>query len=48
VLKDIEGLSLKEIGDVTGMSIPAVKSNLHRARLFLREKLAEFVDGTKK
>ena len=45
VLKDIEGLSLNEISDITGMSLAAVKSNLHRARLFLREKLAEFIDG---
>ena len=45
VLKDIEGLSLKEISDILSMSIPAVKSNLHRARLFLRDKLAEYIDG---
>lgn len=45
VLKDIEGLSLKEISDIMGMSLAAVKSNLHRARLFLREKLAEFING---
>ncbi len=44
VLKDIEGISLKEIGEVLDMSLPAVKSNLHRARLFLRENLAEFFD----
>ncbi|MBN1561942.1 sigma-70 family RNA polymerase sigma factor [candidate division KSB1 bacterium] len=43
VLKDIEGLSLKEIADMNDMSLPAVKSNLHRARLFLRNRLAEFV-----
>lgn len=45
VLKDIEGLSLKEISDILNISLPAVKSNLHRARLFLREKLAGFVNG---
>ena len=42
VLKDIEGLSLNEITEITGMSMPAVKSNLHRARRFLRDQLAEY------
>jgi len=42
VLKDIEGYSLKEIADMLDMSLAAVKSNLHRARLFLRDRLAEF------
>ncbi|RQW10203.1 sigma-70 family RNA polymerase sigma factor [candidate division KSB1 bacterium] len=45
VLKDIEGLSLKEIADMNDMSLPAVKSNLHRARLFLRNRLAEFAES---
>ena len=44
VLKDIEGLSLKEIAEMTEMSLPAVKSNLHRARLFLRDRLAEYAE----
>lgn len=44
VLKDIEGLSLKEIAKMTHMSLPAVKSNLHRARLFLRNRLAEYAE----
>lgn len=48
ILKDIEGLSLNEISDMLDISVPAVKSNLHRARLFLREQLAEFFDGRKK
>ena len=47
VLKDIEGLALKEISEILGISLPAVKSNLHRARLFLREKLAGFINGKK-
>lgn len=41
VLKDIEGLALKEIADMLDLSLPAVKSNLHRARVFLRNKLSE-------
>ncbi len=42
VLKDIEGHSLKEIAEMLDMSLAAVKSNLHRARIFLRNRLAEF------
>ncbi|OPZ71902.1 MAG: ECF RNA polymerase sigma factor SigW [bacterium ADurb.Bin478] len=42
VLKDIDGYSLKEIAKMLRMSLPAVKSNLHRARLFLRDRLAGF------
>lgn len=42
VLKDVEGLSLKEVSSMLSLSLPAVKSNLHRARIFLREKLSEF------
>ncbi|MBC8185976.1 sigma-70 family RNA polymerase sigma factor [candidate division KSB1 bacterium] len=41
VLKDIEGLALKEIADIMELSLPAVKSNLHRARVTLRNKLAD-------
>ncbi|MBN2411959.1 sigma-70 family RNA polymerase sigma factor [candidate division KSB1 bacterium] len=48
VLKDIEGFSLKEISEMTGLSLAAVKSNLHRARLILRNQLAEFVEHEKK
>lgn len=41
VMKDIEGLALKEIADILDLSLPAVKSNLHRARITLRNKLAD-------
>jgi RNA polymerase sigma-70 factor (ECF subfamily) len=41
VMKDIEGLPLKEIADILDLSLPAVKSNLHRARVFLRNQLAD-------
>jgi RNA polymerase sigma-70 factor, ECF subfamily len=39
VLSDLEELSNKEIADILGLSVPAVKARLHRARLFLRGKL---------
>lgn len=42
VLRDIEGLPTAEVADVLGLTIPAVKSRLHRARLFLRERLTEY------
>ena len=42
VLRDIEDLSTEETAEVLGISIPAVKSRLLRARLQLREKLTRF------
>ena len=39
VLRDVEGLSTEETARTLGISIPAVKSRLLRARLKLREKL---------
>ena len=42
VLRDIEELSTEETAEVLGISIPAVKSRLLRARLQLREKLTRF------
>jgi RNA polymerase sigma-70 factor (ECF subfamily) len=47
VLKDIDGYSLKEISEMLEMSLPAVKSNLHRARLVLRNQLAHYVGSEK-
>ena len=39
VLRDVDGLSTEETAESLGLSIPAVKSRLLRARLQLREKL---------
>ncbi len=39
ILRDIEELSTEETAEALGISIPAVKSRLLRARLALREKL---------
>ena len=39
VLRDVEGLSTEETAETLGLSIPAVKSRLLRARLQLRERL---------
>jgi RNA polymerase sigma-70 factor (ECF subfamily) len=40
VLRDVEGLSAPEVAQVLGISVEAVKSRLHRARLAVRERLA--------
>jgi RNA polymerase sigma-70 factor, ECF subfamily len=42
VLRDIEELSTEETAEALGLSVPAVKSRLLRARLQLREKLTRF------
>ena len=40
VLRDMEGLSAREVGAVMGLTERAVKSRLHRARLFVRLELS--------
>jgi RNA polymerase sigma-70 factor (ECF subfamily) len=42
VLRDLEGLSTAETGDVLGLSEGAVKTRLHRARLWLRERMSTY------
>jgi len=39
LLRDVEGLTAPEVAEVVGISVPAVKSRLHRARLALRERV---------
>jgi RNA polymerase sigma-70 factor (ECF subfamily) len=39
VLRHVEGLSTEETASILRISVPAVKSRLHRARLELKEKL---------
>lgn len=41
LLRDVEGLSTEETSKITELSVPAVKSRLHRARAFLRKELNE-------
>jgi RNA polymerase sigma-70 factor (ECF subfamily) len=45
VLRDVEGLSTSEAGEVLDLSDSAVKSRLHRARLLLREQLSTYYAG---
>ena len=40
VLRDMEGLSAKEVGAIMKLNERAVKSRLHRARLFVRKELS--------
>jgi RNA polymerase sigma-70 factor (ECF subfamily) len=45
-LRDIQELSCEETAQVLDLTIAAVKSRLHRARLFLRERLSRYLrDG---
>ena len=47
VLRDVEGLSTEETAEMLGLSVPAVKSRLLRARLQLRERLARYFKSKK-
>lgn len=40
ILRDMEGLSAKDVGGILGLNERAVKSRLHRARLFVRRELS--------
>jgi RNA polymerase sigma-70 factor (ECF subfamily) len=39
LLRDVEGFSTEETAKMSDLSVPAVKSRLHRARAFLRNEL---------
>jgi RNA polymerase sigma-70 factor (ECF subfamily) len=43
VLRDVEGLSTREVADALGLTIANVKNRTHRARLFLRNRLGRFM-----
>jgi RNA polymerase sigma-70 factor (ECF subfamily) len=47
VLRDVEGLSTEETAEMLGLSVPAVKSRLLRARLQLRERLSRHFKSKK-
>jgi len=44
ILRDVDGLSTEKVSEILELSIPAVKSRLHRARLFLRKKLSNYFE----
>ncbi len=39
-----EGMSNPDIADTLGISLPAVKSRVHRSRLLLRKRLSEYMN----
>jgi RNA polymerase sigma-70 factor (ECF subfamily) len=47
LMRDVHGMSTTETAEALGLSVPAVKSRLHRARLFLRAKLSDYFDHGK-
>src|SRR5260221_951818 len=44
VIRDVEGLSTEETADVLGISVPTVKTRLHRARIALRDAIGGCFD----
>jgi RNA polymerase sigma-70 factor (ECF subfamily) len=44
ILRDVHGLSTGDTAEALGLSVPAVKSRLHRARLFLRQRLSDYFE----
>lgn len=47
-LSDIEQLRQDEISSILGISVGAVKSRLHRARLFVRDKISDYFQEWRK
>jgi RNA polymerase sigma-70 factor, ECF subfamily len=43
LMHDVDGLSNPEIAESLGISLPAVKSRVHRSRLFLRQRLSRYL-----
>jgi len=43
LLHDVEGMPNREIARSLGISLPAVKSRVHRSRLFLRQRLSQYL-----
>ncbi len=42
VMRDLEGLTAEEVAQILALSVPAVKSRLRRARVFLKKELQAF------
>lgn len=43
LLRDVEGLSNEEVAESLGLTIPTVKSRLHRSRLYVRDKVDAYL-----
>jgi RNA polymerase sigma-70 factor (ECF subfamily) len=46
VLRDVEGFRAEEAAEILGLTLPAIKSRLLRARLLMREALAARMENT--
>jgi RNA polymerase sigma-70 factor (ECF subfamily) len=44
VLRDVEGMSTEETAEILDITIPTVKTRLHRARLALREAISRYFE----
>jgi RNA polymerase sigma-70 factor (ECF subfamily) len=47
VLREVEGLSNADVAEILDLSVAAVKSRLHRARLKIRNHLSHFFNDTR-
>ena len=47
LMRDVDGLSNQEVAQVLSITVPAVKSRLHRARHALKRKLRKFYSDYK-
>jgi RNA polymerase sigma-70 factor (ECF subfamily) len=48
VLVDIEGVPLRDAAAYVGVTLAALKSDLHRARLYLRDRLTTYLEGRRR
>ena len=46
-MRDIDGLSNAEVAEILEISVPAVKSRLHRSRLYLRNRMSRIFGRNK-
>jgi RNA polymerase sigma-70 factor (ECF subfamily) len=47
LLRDVEGYSNDDVAEALGLTVATVKARLHRARLFVRQRLAVYFNGAK-
>ena len=43
ILRDLEEMSYEEIAEITGFSIPKLKTDLHRARAEMRQRVGQYM-----
>ena len=47
ILRDSAGWSNSDIAETLGLDLAAVMSRVHRARLFVRRRLAEYMEAAR-